>query len=76
MNEAVAEIVARVRNLPVEDRARIVDAIIASMAGTDGDGLDAAWDEALQRRISDAESGRVSLRDAADVFADIERRMT
>lgn len=76
MNEAVAEIVERASALPIEDRARIVDAIVASMTSADGDALHAAWDEELRRRIDDVEAGRVSLRDAADVFAEIERRVT
>ena len=60
--------------LPSVDRARLAELLLASIEERDADSV-AAWNEEIQRRANELDSGRVSGVPAADVFAEVERRL-
>jgi putative addiction module component (TIGR02574 family) len=53
--------------LPREERARIAAELLASLAGTPDEGVEAAWDAELERRIEQVDQGEVQLLDWNDV---------
>jgi len=57
--------------LPSEDRARIAAELIASLDGTPEEGVEAAWDAEVGRRIAQVDRGEVQLLDWNDVKADV-----
>ena len=60
--------------LPSRDRARLAQLLLASLDGTDPDAA-AAWDDEIARRAADLDQGRVAGISAAEVFAEVERRL-
>lgn len=60
--------------LPSADRARLAGLLIASLEPTEN-GVEEAWDKELAVRANDLETGRVRGVPAADVFAEIDRRL-
>jgi putative addiction module component (TIGR02574 family) len=60
--------------LPSEDRARLAALLLASLEGSEA-GTEAAWEEEVARRGEELRSGRVAGIPAADVFAEVERRL-
>jgi putative addiction module component (TIGR02574 family) len=49
--------------LPREERARIAAELIVSLAGILDEGVEAAWDAELERRIEQVDQGEVQLLD-------------
>jgi putative addiction module component (TIGR02574 family) len=60
--------------LPTGTRARLAELLLASLEGADLDAT-AAWDAEIARRGAELESGRVAGVPAAEVFAEVERRL-
>lgn len=60
--------------LPTGDRARLAALLLASIETRDP-GASAAWDEEIARRSAELDSGQVTGIAAADVFAEVERRL-
>jgi len=60
--------------LPSVDRARLAQLLLASIEGVDADAA-RAWDEEIERRAHELESGLVRGIPAAEVFAEVERRL-
>jgi putative addiction module component (TIGR02574 family) len=60
--------------LPPADRARLAQLLLASLEGSDSD-VTAAWGEEIEQRATDLDSGRVQGVPAAEVFAEVERRL-
>ena len=60
--------------LPSPDRARLAELLLASLEGVDPD-ADALWEQEIDRRSMELASGRVVGIPAADVFAEVERRL-
>ncbi len=60
--------------LPSVDRARLAELLLASIEGRDADST-AVWNEEIERRTNELDTGRVSGIPAADVFAEVERRL-
>lgn len=71
MTDLVTELTTRAHALLPEDRARLAEALLASL---DEDRND-AWDETLLRRIAEVEKGNTSLTPANEVFARIRRNL-
>ena len=69
MPDQVAELVQRGRELPVEDRERLVDQLLESLNEPAAAELDAAWEAEIERRLSEYDSGTIQAVDAEDVFA-------
>ena len=60
--------------LPSPDRARLAELLLASLEDVDPDAA-ALWDQEIDRRSTELASGRVVGIPAADVFAEVERRL-
>jgi len=60
--------------LPTGARARLAELLLASLEGADPDAA-RAWDAEIARRSAELESGRVAGVPAAEVFAEVERRL-
>ena len=69
MPDQVAELVQRGRELPVEDRERLVDQLLESLNEPAAAELDAAWEVEVERRLSEYDSGAIQALDAEEVFA-------
>ena len=60
--------------LPTGDRVRLAQLLLASLEDVEP-GAAAAWDVELAQRADDLATGRVAGVPAADVFAEVERRL-
>ena len=69
MPDQVAELVQRGRELPVEDRERLVDQLLESLNEPAAAELDAAWEVEIERRLSEYDSGAIQAVDAEEIFA-------
>lgn len=58
--------------LPPRERADLVEAIAASLDGFD---LGQEWEEEIQRRVDDIDSGRVQPVPGEEVFDRLEQRL-
>ena len=67
-------VAAQLLTLPAEDRARLAALLLASLEGVDRDATD-AWDAEIARRAAQLATGEVQGVPAADVFAEVERRL-
>ena len=67
-------VAAQLLTLPAEDRARLAALLLASLEGADSDAAD-AWDAEIARRTGQLAAGEVESVPAADVFAEVERRL-
>lgn len=61
--------------LPVDERARLVDALLRSLNPVPGD-LDRLWGEEAARRLADAREGRAEPIPADEVFVRARLRTT
>jgi putative addiction module component (TIGR02574 family) len=59
---------------PTADRARLAELLIASLEEQESD-VDEAWDDEIAQRIAAFKAGTVRAIPAADVFAEIDRRL-
>ncbi|HNT86931.1 MAG TPA: addiction module protein [Candidatus Hydrogenedentes bacterium] len=55
--------------LSPEARAFLAERLIESLDADPGTEISPAWREEIRRRCQDADTGRIALRDAAEVFA-------
>lgn len=69
---SVTAIQTELLNLPATDRARLLDVIWESLTGPEIKAREAAWAAESERRIDAYEQGKLTARDAADVFADLK----
>jgi hypothetical protein len=60
--------------LPVGDRVRLAQLLLASIEGCDPDAA-AAWDEEIGQRAAALDRGTVAGVPAADVFAAVEQKL-
>lgn len=60
--------------LPSPDRARLAELLLASLEESDVDAV-TLWDAEIDRRSTDLATGQVVGIAAADVFAEVERRL-
>jgi putative addiction module component (TIGR02574 family) len=61
--------------LPSVDRARLAELLLASIEERDTDAT-SAWNDEIDRRAEEIDSGLVAGVTAADVFAEVERRLS
>ncbi len=69
--QAVAD---QLLTLPAQDRARLAALLLASLEGADSD-ASAAWDAEISQRSEQLAAGDVQGVPAAEVFAEVERRL-
>ena len=68
------EVEAAARRLPREDRARIAEAMIASL--DEEAEVERAWADEIARRVGELRGGQVSLVSAEAVFAELDEIVT
>lgn len=64
-----ADVESQVRQLPAEDRARLAEVLLESLAEVSSPSVEAAWDAEIRQRVAAYERGEVELIDADEVFA-------
>ena len=60
--------------LPENERARLVQTLLQSLEPSIDDGVDAAWDAEVARRVESVRQGTAQGRPAEEVFRDIRAR--
>lgn len=71
---SIAAIQSELLNLPVNERLRMIDVLWASVTDVEIKAREAAWAAESERRIDAFDSGALTARDAAAVFADLKKR--
>ena len=59
---------------PTADRARLAELLLASLERQESN-VEQAWDEEISQRVAAFEAGTVRTIPAAEVFAEIDRRL-
>lgn len=72
---SAAEIIHEAVDLPVEDRALVVDSLLRSLNAPDPD-IDKQWAAVARRRLDDLRSGRVNAVPGDEVFAKIRHQFS
>lgn len=70
---SVTAIQNEILGLPATERARLIDVLWNSISGPEINEREAAWAAESERRIDAFDAGKLSARDAADVFADLKK---
>lgn len=74
MMSAVAnKVLQEALNLPVEDRAFLVDSMIHSLQTTDSE-IDQLWAQEAESRINAAKRGEIKIISEEDVFAKYQKK--
>ncbi len=60
MTQEAAELLKKALSLPVSERADLAGSLIESLEETHDASVEAAWDEEVQRRMADIDSGKVT----------------
>lgn len=58
MTPQVSQLLEQALSLSVEEQEALADSLISSLAGKVDEGVLAAWDEEIKKRIADLDSGR------------------
>jgi putative addiction module component (TIGR02574 family) len=74
MSELVTELTERAKALSPQDRARLAEALLATLDPSDAD-VEAAWDAEILKRIDDIDNGTVQLIPAAEAFAQVRQAL-
>ena len=69
MPDQVSELVKRGHELPLAERERLVDELLASLNEPAASELDAAWNAEIERRLAEFDRGAVQAVSAEEVFA-------
>ena len=69
----IQEIIREASELPVEERANVIDSLLRTLNAPDPD-MDRAWSETARRRLAELRSGRVQPVPGDQVFAKIKAR--
>jgi putative addiction module component (TIGR02574 family) len=69
MPDTAAELALRGKQLPREERERLVDALLESLNEPAAAELDAAWSAEIERRLAAYDRGEVHALAAEEVFA-------
>ena len=72
---SVTAIQNEVLNLSAKDRAQLIDLIWASLSEPEIKAREAAWAAESERRIDACDNGKLTARDAADVFSDLKKNL-
>jgi putative addiction module component (TIGR02574 family) len=73
MPTPLEELTAQAKTLPPEDRARLVEELLESLAQAPDAEVEAAWDREIERRVAEVEAGTANLIPAEDVHAEARR---
>ena len=69
MTTSVESLATQAIKLSEEDRARLIDLLLASLPEGEDPDVEAAWDQEIRNRVTTLESGAARLVSAADVHA-------
>ena len=69
MPDTAAELAARGKMLPPEERSRLVDELLLSLNEPALADLDASWEQEIERRLNAYDRGEVVALPAEEVFA-------
>lgn len=69
MTDTAADLARRVKQLPREERERLVDELLESLNEPATTELDAAWSAEIERRLAAYDRGEVQALSAEEVFA-------
>lgn len=72
---SVTAIQSELLNLPVVERARLLDVIWESLSEPETKEREAAWATESERRIDAYDNGKLTARPAAEVFADLKKNL-
>ncbi len=61
--------------LPAEEKARLAEKLLESLAGPEQEPIDTAWAEEAEARIDAFEAGKETARPARDAIAEIRQRL-
>ena len=75
MSDLVIELSQKAQTLRAEDRARLAELLLDSIHQRSDQAVENAWDDELQRRLSEVDRGVAKLIAADEVFAQIRRAM-
>ncbi|HEX8818105.1 MAG TPA: addiction module protein [Terriglobales bacterium] len=59
MTPEVAKLLEQALSLSVEEQEALADSLISSLGGKVDEGVAAAWEEEIKKRLADLESGKV-----------------
>lgn len=71
--QRIKDLIREASELPVEDRARIIDSLLRTLNAPNPE-IDRAWVEAAESRLSELRSGRAEPVPGDEVFARIKQR--
>lgn len=72
MTTLVDELSQKALELPPEERVRLAEKLLATVHEVDAE-VEAAWDQEIQRRLAEIDSGTAKLIPAEEVFAEVRR---
>jgi putative addiction module component (TIGR02574 family) len=72
MPTSLQHILEQARELSAEDRAKLINSLLESL-GPPLPGIEKAWAEEIEQRISAFDRGEIAAYTAEDVFADARR---
>ena len=72
---SVTAIQDEILGLPATERARLIDVLWQSISAPEQQSREAAWAAESERRIDAYDAGRLTARDATEVFADLEKNL-
>jgi len=70
---SVTAIQEEILGLPAPERARLIDVLWNSISAPEQQAREAAWAAESERRIDAYDDGKLTVRDATDVFADLKK---
>ena len=73
MPDQVLELAERGRALAPEERARLVDLLLATLDDSSSSEVTEAWDREIERRIAAYKAGEVEAYDLEEVLAEARR---
>jgi putative addiction module component (TIGR02574 family) len=72
---SVTAIQDEILGLPAMERARLIDVLWKSISAPEQQAREAAWAAESERRIDAYDAGKLTARDAKDVFADLKKNL-
>ena len=72
---SVTAIQAEILGLPATERARLIDVLWKSISAPEQSSREAAWAAESERRIDAYDTGKLTARDASEVFADLQKSL-
>lgn len=74
MTETAEQIRVKALELSDKDRAELAHLLLASLDEDVEEGVEAAWDEELDKRVREIDSGQATGRDAFEVLAEMRNK--